>query len=99
MNRREHKRLREHQGAYTGPVAYMDEIDGKPIMRSFYMLTEDGKGPVLPLIRMVSVDDAPGDPEDGSCHYEVAREDDRETRPGNIVDLETRAEGRTRMEA
>lgn len=79
---------------WTGPAAYtMDySIVDKP---GFYALTEDGKEFRRPLVRLVMVDDAPGNDEDGSCHLEVASSSDpaQMHRGLRVVSLSTEVEG------
>lgn len=81
-------RIRLRAGVvYTGPAGYADEHRGRRIIPGPYALAADGKGLRTPLLRLVSVDDAPGDPDDGSCHYEVAAKNDPPVRAGNPVTL------------
>ena len=77
---------------YFGPVAYCDDYSlvGRP---GYYALTSDGKAVRKPLLRLVYVDDAPGDPDDPSGHYEVAGPKDPVQRPGRIVALRADLEG------
>lgn len=53
---------------YDGPAAWCDDYTLVP-RPGYYALTADGKR-VLPDVPLVCVDDAPGDPENGACHYE-----------------------------
>lgn len=63
---------------YDGPKA-IDTIDG---VTAHYALTKDGP------VRLVQIDLAPEDPDDGSEEYRIAGPDDPPTQAGNIVELE-----------
>jgi hypothetical protein len=68
-------RQRRRKGlAYDGPAAWSDDYGLVP-RPGYYALTPDGKT-VLRDVPLVCVDDAPGDVNDGSCHYEHAGPDD-----------------------
>jgi len=56
---------------YEGPHAYCADyaLVERP---GFYALTEDGKVLLEPLLRLVMIDDFPGDAEQLGCHLEVA---------------------------
>lgn len=77
---------------FYGPAAFTTDyaqVD-KP---GFYALSDDGKQFRKPLLRLVCVDDAPGDATNGACHYEVAGRHDPPQKQGPIVPLEAHAEG------
>lgn len=78
---------------WAGPAAYYDDATVN-YRRGFYALTDDGKQIRRPLVRLVAVDDAPGDPDDGSWHREVAGRHDPPQRAARIVPLELRGAGR-----
>jgi hypothetical protein len=59
----------------------------------FYALSDDGKSFRKPLLRLVMIDDAPGDDEDGACHLEVAGNEDPPQRAGRVVDLSSATNG------
>jgi len=87
---------------WTGPAAYFDG-NGPPepglVWPGFYALDVDGKSLRRPVVRLVSVDDAPGDPEDGAWHLEVAGPNDPPHRGGNVVPLEADAIGSASVDA
>lgn len=78
---------------WDGPAAWCDDasVDHR---RGFYALTDDGKALRRPLVRLVGVDDAPGDPTDGAWHLEVAGPDDPPQKEGRIVSFEFEGQGR-----
>ncbi len=84
---------------YVGPAAWSDDYTAVP-RPGYYALSADGKR-VLAGVPLVCVDDAPGDPDDGSCHYEYAgprdypqrRADGSAVQPGRTVDMEAEAVG------
>lgn len=85
---------------YEGPAAWSDDYTLVP-KPGFYALTSDGKR-VLPAVPLVCVDDAPGDPKDGACHYEYAGPRDYPQRSGSknigrgaVIEMEVEAEGHT----
>lgn len=80
---------------YAGPAAYCDDYTLVP-RPGFYALKGDGKSFRRPLLRLVWVDDAPGDPEDGAGHYEAATTADAATRGyalGPVVEFEAESGG------
>lgn len=87
------RRLRQRRGQrYDGPACYTDDyaLVGRP---GFYALDPTGKK-VNRRLRLVYVDDAPGDPTDGSGHYEVAGRHDPVQRGGErVVELEVQVAG------
>ncbi|MBI3936411.1 MAG: hypothetical protein HY323_05495 [Betaproteobacteria bacterium] len=88
-------RLRYRPGdRYDGPVAFTDEDGYKRLPLGYYALTRDGKSLRRPLLRLVWVDDAPGDPDDGSGHYEVAHRSDPPVKAGRIVPLQSHMTGK-----
>lgn len=80
---------------YEGPAAWCDGPE-VGFARGPYALTADGKDLLRPLVRLVMVDDAPGDPDDGACHYEIAGPNDYPQK-GRPVALEARLEGRAEV--
>lgn len=75
---------------YDGPVTYCDDYALVP-RPGFY--ATDGRN-VNRHLRLVYVDDAPGDPDDGSGHFEVAGRKDPVQRPGDrVVTLEVQVAG------
>lgn len=87
--------------AYVGPACWSDDYTVVP-KPGYYALSEDGKA-LLVDVPLVCIDDAPGDPEDGSCHYVYAGENEypqktaegKEIPYGHPVDLEFEVEGET----
>lgn len=74
---------------YDGPAAWCD--DYQLVQRpGYYALDSTGKR-LLPDVPLVCVDDAGGDPWDGSCHYEYAGPHDQPQRQGRLVPMEERA--------
>jgi len=63
---------------YEGPK-YIDTIDG---VTAHWADTKDGP------VRLVQIDLAPDDPNDGSEEYRIAADDDPVQQPLNIVELE-----------
>lgn len=63
---------------YTGPKA-IDTIDG---ITAHYALTKDGP------VRLVQIDLAPDNPDDGSEEYRIAGPDDPYQEGLNVVELE-----------
>lgn len=60
----------EPGSTWNGPAAYStDPHIGRP---GYYALTEDGQEILEPHVMLTYVDEAPGNDEDGSGHYEVA---------------------------
>lgn len=99
MIRRLFDRARFRPGQlYTGPVAYADEDGSRRLPLAYYALSADGKELRRPLLRLVAIDDAPGDPEDGAFHYEIASAGDPPSKPGRSVALEAVLEGRGSLE-
>lgn len=90
---------------YEGLTAWCDDYQLVP-KPGFYALTADGKT-VLPDVPLVCVDDAPGDPDDGSTHFEYAgprdypqrRADGSEITRERIVNVEVHAEGKASVNA
>lgn len=83
---------------YHGHAAWCDDYTAVP-KPGFYALTADGKT-LLPDVPLVCVDDAPGDPTNGACHYEYAGPRDYPQRSGNknigrgaVIEMEVHAEG------
>lgn len=76
---------------YTGPKGIFDgeEVGG---VLAHYALDEDGKKPLLhggKPVRLVQIDLAPDDPDDGSEEFRIAGpKDPAQTVTGRIVDLE-----------
>lgn len=66
---------------YDGPKAILTDEDG---VTAHWALDKDGD----PLARLIQIDLAPDDPDDGSEEYRVAGDDDPVQDPGNIVELE-----------
>jgi hypothetical protein len=67
---------------YTGPKAILTDEDG---LTAHWAISDKGE----PLARLVQIDLAPGDPDDGSEEYRVAGPDDpAQSRPDNLVELE-----------
>ena len=78
---------------YYGPVAYC--ADYALVQRpGFYALTDDGKALRRPLLRLVCVDDAPGDASNGACHYEVAAKSDPIAKAGRPVEMRANLNGK-----
>jgi hypothetical protein len=77
---------------WYGPAAYCTDYALVP-RPGYYALSDDGKQLRKPLLRLVCVDDAPGDNKDGSCHYEVAGKNDPVQRQGKVVKMKARLEG------
>lgn len=84
---------------WEGPACYTDDYTA--VQRpGFYALTEDGKNLIQPPLRLVYIDDAPGDPTDGSGHYEVASATDpvQKWNTGQpIVELKIEVVGQTEV--
>lgn len=83
-------RIRQSRRAgqrYDGPACFCDDYAAVP-RPGFYALTADGRT-ILPKVPLVCVDDAPGDPDNGACHYEYAGPKDAPYRQGaSIVSIE-----------
>lgn len=84
---------------YTGYATWCDDYTLVP-KPGFYALDDSGKQ-VLADVPLVCVDEAPGDAQDGTCHYEYAgprdypqRSGDRAIGRGAIIDMEAHLEGR-----
>jgi hypothetical protein len=77
---------------FDGLVTYCHDYSlvEKP---GYYALGEDGKQLQKPLLRLTWVDDAPGDEDDGSGHYEVSAKTDPISRAGAPVPLEAESHG------
>lgn len=80
---------------YTGPMAIFDgeEVDR---LHGFYALTKDGKSLLKQNgkpVRLMHVDRAPEDPDDGSQEFRVAGKDDPPSRRGNVVGFESNSAG------
>lgn len=86
-------RCRVRRGSrYDGPAAYCDDYALVP-RPGFYALDKTGKN-VNRHVRLIYVDDAPGDPDDGSGHYEIAGRKDPVQRGGDrVVQLEAKVAG------
>lgn len=98
------KAQRRRGKLYTGPATWSDDYSAVP-RPGFYALSEDGKT-LLPDVPLVCVDDAPGDPDDGACHYEYAGPKDYPQRSGGkpigrgaVIEMDVRAEGQTGVSA
>ena len=81
---------------YNGPASFFNDVGVVP-WPGFYALDDEGKNLRLPPLRLVAVDDAPGDPDDGAWHLEVAGPNDPAQRPAHIVALEMDAAGRAEV--
>lgn len=86
---------------YSGPSAYIDADEGAQlgIVSGHYALDASGKallrkGLLRRPVRLVLVDDAPGNALDGACHLEIAKKGDPIARAGRIVALEFHGEGK-----
>jgi len=67
---------------YTGPKAIITDEDG---LTAHWAITEEGE----PVARLVQIDLAPGDPDDGSEEYRIATPTDpAQSQPENVVELE-----------
>jgi len=66
---------------YDGPKAILTDEDG---LTAHYALDKDGE----PIARLVQIDLAPDDPDDGSEEYRVAGDDDPVQHTGNVVEFE-----------
>lgn len=73
---------------YEGPK-YIDTIDG---VTAHYADTPGGP------VRLVHIDLAPDDPQDGSEEYRVAGPDDPASITGNVVELEVEGNGSSSTE-
>jgi len=82
---------------YQGPACWCDDYQLVP-RPGYYALDSTGKQ-VLGNVPLVCVDDAPGDEQNGACHYEYAGPKDNPQRQGRIVALEAHIEGRGGMSA
>lgn len=74
--------------AYDGPMAV---FDGEEVghVHGFYALTDDGKELRKPLVRLMHVDLAPGDDDDGNQEFRVAGKNDPPTiRSDKLVEFE-----------
>lgn len=60
---------------WSGPAAVADGLEVGHV-RGIYALTDDGRDLRQPLLRLVAVDETPGEPDDGNFHYEVAYPED-----------------------
>lgn len=71
---------------YDGLACYTTDPDLAPAA-GYYALDGDGQTLRQPPLRLVMVDDNPGNPADGSCHLEVALDGDpaQITRDGDEV--------------
>ncbi len=85
---------------YDGLACYCE--DPSAVSRAgYYALDDDGRELVQPPLRLVAIDDNPGNPTDGSWHLEVAADDDpaQKTRDGalvraaRVVELEAQSAG------
>lgn len=74
---------------YEGPASWTTDYSIVD-KAGFYALAEDGKTFMQPLLRLVAVDDAPGDPDDGSWHLEVASPHDPPQRAATGEEIEAR---------
>lgn len=83
------KQRRNAGKLYEGYAAYSDDYALVP-RPGYYALDPSGKI-LLPDVPLVCVDDAGGDPWDGSCHYEYAGPKDNPQRQGYVVPPELRA--------
>lgn len=77
------KQSRRAGQLYTGPACFCDDYAAVP-RPGFYALTPDGRT-ILPDVPLVCVDDAPGDPDNGACHYEYAGPKDNPYRQGTKI--------------
>lgn len=89
---------------YEGAACYSDDYSLVP-RPGYYALSADGKT-VLPKVPLVCVDDAPGDHEDGACHYEYAGPKDYPQRSGGkplgrggTISMEAHADGTSETNA
>lgn len=82
---------------WTGPSAYIDQAEAAHlgIVPGHWAVTSSGR----PAFRLVCVDDAPGDADDGACHFEVAGKGDPIARAGRIVPIEFHGEGKAEVSA
>lgn len=73
---------------YDGYACWCDDYTAVP-RPGFYALDATGKI-IQPHIPLVCIDDAPGDPHDGACHYVYAGPKDNPygQAPTNIVPIE-----------
>lgn len=90
------KRIQQARRAgqrYDGPACFCDDYAAVP-RPGFYALGPHPKtgqegAVILADVPLVCVDDAPGDPDDGSCHYEYAGPKDNPYKQGDrIVSIE-----------
>lgn len=91
LRERRVRRLQEKRAGqfYTGPAAYTTDYALAP-RPGFYALADDGRT-LLADVPLVCVDDAPGNPDDGSCHYEYAGPKDPPQRAASQREVELRA--------
>jgi hypothetical protein len=83
---------------WDGPNAYVTDY-GLVDRPGFYALDEDGKELLDPPVRLVMVDDEPGDEWGTRCHLEVASDKDPPMKQAErIVDLEADAQGSAQVE-
>lgn len=91
LRERRVRRLQEKRAGqlYEGPAAYTTDyaLVSRP---GFYALAEDGST-LLADVPLVCVDDAPGNPDDGSCHYEYAGPKDPPQRTASQREVELKA--------
>ena len=60
---------------WDGPAAVADGLDVGHV-RGIYALTDDGRDLRQPHLRLVAVDETPGESDDGNFHYEIAYPED-----------------------
>lgn len=82
---------------WSGPSAFVDANEAAmlSIVPGHYALDAAGR----PLFRLVAVDDAPGDADDGAWHLEVAAKGDPIVKAGRPVSFEAVATGRSGVQA
>jgi len=79
---------------YEGPACYTDDYQAVP-RPGYYALTDDGRNLRKPLMRLVCVDDNPGDPDGRACHYEVASKTDPVQKRNANVTVAVNLEGQS----
>ena len=80
---------------WTGPRAWSTDFPDVVPCAGFYALADDGQALRRPLVRLMQVDLAPGDLEDGSEIFLVAGPHDRPQIAGDrLVNVELVAKGR-----
>ena len=66
---------------YDGPRAILTDEDG---LTAHYALDKEGE----PIARLIQIDLAPDNPNDGSEEYRIAADDDPVQQTGNLVELQ-----------